>query len=82
MAWEAPMRDLTEDEVLEAIRTANLGGNTIRLTFDSGPYEVTRTTRVADLLAQAIVRKFCEVNGLPEPAHNRGVDSVDGGKAK
>lgn len=61
------MRDLTEDEVLQAIRATNLGGNTIRLTFDSGPYEVTRTTRAADMLARSVVRKFCEVNGLTIP---------------
>lgn len=59
------MRDLTEDEILQAIRAANLGGNAVRLTYDSGPYEVTRPTPIAEALARAVVRKFCEVNGLP-----------------
>lgn len=58
------MRELTDDEVLQAIRAANLGSNAIQLTYDSGPYEVTRSTPIADALARAIVRKFCEVNGI------------------
>lgn len=58
------MRDLNDRELMQAIRAANLSGDTIRLTCDSGPYEVTTPTHVAGLLAQAIVRKFCEVNGI------------------
>lgn len=76
------MRDLTENEVLQAIQAANLGGNTIRLTFDSGPYEITRSTRAADLLAVAIVRKFCEVNGITlgvmVPVIARNTDVTEG----
>lgn len=68
------MRDLTEDEVLQAVQAANLGGNTIRLTYDTGPYEVTRPTPIAEALARAVVRKFCEVNGLAD-----GVDAPRGG---
>jgi hypothetical protein len=68
MAWkrmmEAAMRDLTEDEVLGAIQSsASLEGR-IKLTYESGPYDIDRPTNVAMIFAAAVQRKFREVNGI------------------
>lgn len=62
MAWEAPVRDLTEDEVLAAIQSsASLQGR-IKLTYESGPYDIDRPTNVAMIFAAAIQQKFREAN--------------------
>ena len=58
------MRDLTEDEVLGAIQSsASLEGR-IKLTCESGPYDIDRPTNVAMIFAAAVQRKFREVNGI------------------
>jgi len=65
------MRDLTEDEVLGAIQSsASLEGR-IKLTYESGPYDIDRPTNVAMIFAAAVQRKFREVNGID------GVQALD-----
>ena len=63
------------DEVLGAIQSsASLEGR-IKLTYESGPYDIDRPTNVAMIFAAAVQRKFREVNGID------GVDAPDGRKA-
>lgn len=59
---------LTEDAVLRAIQScgSEVQGR-IKLTFDSGPYEVTRPTLVAMKLAHAIQRQ-CATPPSPHPS--------------
>lgn len=70
MQWAAQrgtvkVRMLTADEVLSAIHACGpeLHGR-IALTYEHGPYDIDRTSLVADRLAASIQRKFAEVNGL------------------
>jgi hypothetical protein len=65
------MRNLTEDEVLAVIQSRESLAGRIKLTYDSGPYDITRPTDVAMVFAQAIQQMFSKVNG------NAGVRDSD-----
>lgn len=56
------MRELTEDEVLEVILAHPTLEGRIKLTYESGPYDVTSPTNVAMVFAKAIQRKVSEIN--------------------
>lgn len=54
---------LTEAQLVECLVAAGCI-STVRMSYDSGPYEITRTSINADRLARAIEAKLCEVNGI------------------
>lgn len=54
---------LTEAQLVECLVAAGCIG-TVRMSYDSGPYEITHTSINADRLASAIEAKLCEVNGI------------------
>jgi hypothetical protein len=66
MAWEAPMD--AEQKPLRLLTGKEAAALSVANTEEHGdnPWAEWK-------LMQAVQRKFCEVNGLPEPAHNRGV---------
>lgn len=57
---------LTPEQLLRCIRD-NVRGDTLRLTRDVGPYEVTTLTFEAQTLFRAVIREFCAANGLAAP---------------
>ena len=63
------MRILTDKELLAAIQAVDLSDPAVRLTYDSGPYDITHPSTVATKLALFIQIKFCEINGLVGGAH-------------
>jgi hypothetical protein len=54
-AQPAKREPLTEEQILRCIQSIGLG-DILRLTYDSGPYEVTKPTHEAVNLARAIER--------------------------
>lgn len=58
------MRNLTEDEVLALIQSRESLRGRIKLTYESGPYDITRPTDVAMVFTQAVQQMFSKVNGL------------------
>ena len=75
MAWkrmmEAAMRDLTEDEVLGAIQSsASLEGR-IKLTYESGPYDIDRPTNVAMIFERTVIDRSARQSFRIGPAGDR-----------
>lgn len=57
------MVGLTEDELVQCIAAAGCFG-TIKISYDSGPYEITRPSPNATRLSEAITRAFCQKNNV------------------
>ena len=58
-----PITGLTEREIARCLVASSCIG-TVKMSYESGPYEITRTSINADRLAQAITRALAEKNGL------------------
>lgn len=67
---ERAIAALTERELVSCLSIAGVFG-TVRMSYESGPYEITRPSINASRLADAITRALAVKNGLElkEPSH-------------
>ena len=54
---------LSERQIVAALVESNCIG-TVKMSYDSGPYEITRTSVNADRFAKAIERALAAANGM------------------